>query len=79
MNWMIIEFSLEERLAIENRARSALRHDNSEEVAELCASLIRQNAYQERLLSQATAHIAALESAQWHVATKRRPWWRIAT
>lgn len=77
MNWMVIDFSIEERLAIETRARSALHHGNSEEVAELCASLIRQNAYQERLLAQATAHIAALESTQWRAAIKRRPWWRI--
>ena len=76
MKWMIVDFSIEERLAIETRARSVLAHDSHDDVARLCSTLIRQNAYQERLLAQATAHIAELESIQWRAA-KRRPWWRI--
>lgn len=77
MKWMIVDFTIEERLAIETRARSVLAHDNTDDVARLCSTLIRQNAYQERLLAQATAHIAKLESTQWRAAAKRRPWWRI--
>ena len=70
MEWMVVQFTLEERLAIENRARSALRHDNANDVAQLCSQLIRQNAYQERLLSQAVNHIARLE------AQPKRRWWQ---
>lgn len=77
MKWMIVDFSIEERLAIETRARSVFTHDNPGEVAHLCSTLIRQNAYQERLLAQATGHIAELESTQWRATAKRRPWWRI--
>lgn len=77
MKWMIVDFTIEERLAIETRARSVFTHDNTDDVARLCSTLIRQNAYQERLLAQATAHIAELESIQWRATAKRRPWWRI--
>lgn len=77
MKWMIVDFTIEERLAIETRARSVFTHDNPDDVAHLCSTLIRQNAYQERLLAQATGHIAELESTQWRAA-RRRPWWRIA-
>ena len=77
MKWMIVDFSIEERMAIETRARSVLAHDSHDDVARLCSTLIRQNAYQERLLAQATGHIAELESTQWRATAKRRPWWRI--
>jgi uncharacterized protein with PIN domain len=78
-DWLIVDFSIEEKLLIERRVRSVVNHDDSNEVAKLCAQLIRQAAFQERLLSQATAHIANLELRdfvkQSHRARTRR-WWK---
>jgi hypothetical protein len=59
--WMIVEFSIEEELQIENQARSALHCGDQKEVARLCSSLVKQNAYYQKLLRQATGHIAELE------------------
>jgi hypothetical protein len=79
-DWLVVNFSLEEKLVIERRARSVISHDDGVEVAKLCAQLIRQTAFQERLLAQATGHIAYLE-AQVHIMqsrhARRRPWWKI--
>ena len=58
---MIVEFSIEEELQIENQARSVLHCGDSKEVARLCSSLVKQNAYYQKLLRQATGHIAELE------------------
>ena len=59
--WMVVEFSIEEELQIENQARTVLHCDNATEVARLCSSLVKQNAYYSKLLRQATGHIAQLE------------------
>ena len=58
---MIVEFSVEEELRIENQSRSALNCDDTQQLAKLCASLVKQNAYYSKLISQATGHIAELE------------------
>jgi hypothetical protein len=59
--WMVVEFSVEEELRIENQSRSALHCQDTEQLARLCASLVKQNAYYTKLISQATGHIAELE------------------
>ena len=59
--WMVVNLTLEEQLEIEKQVRCALAHHDSQSVAKLCASLIRQNAYQSRLIKQATGHIAEIE------------------
>ena len=59
--WMVVEFSIEEELQIENQARTVLHCGNATEVARLCSSLVKQNAYYSKLLRQATGHIAQLE------------------
>lgn len=59
--WMIVELSLEEQLEIEKSVRCAMASNDAQSIAKLCGSLIRQNAYQSRLLKQATAHIAEIE------------------
>jgi hypothetical protein len=59
--WMIVEFSIEEELQIESQARSVLHCGDQKEVARLCSSLVKQNAYYQKLLRQATGHIAELE------------------
>ena len=59
--WMIVEFSVEEELRIESQARTVLHCEDSAEVARLCSSLVKQNAYLSQLVRQATGHIAELE------------------
>jgi len=59
--WMIVEFSVEEELRIENQSRSALHCQDTEQLAKLCASLVKQNAYYTKLIAQATGHIGELE------------------
>jgi len=59
--WMVVEFSVEEELQIENQARSVHRCTDTEQVTRLCSSLVKQNAYYQKLLRQATGHIAQLE------------------
>ena len=58
---MIVEFSVEEELRIENQSRSALHCQDTQQLASLCASLVKQNAYYSKLISQATGHISELE------------------
>ena len=58
---MVVEFSIEEELQIESQARTVLHCHNASEVARLCSSLVKQNAYYSKLLRQATGHIAHLE------------------
>jgi hypothetical protein len=60
-DWMVVEFSIEEELQIESQARTVLHCGNTTEVARLCSSLVKQNAYYTKLLRQATGHIAQLE------------------
>lgn len=60
-DWMVVEFSIEEELQIESQARTVLHCGNATEVARLCSSLVKQNAYYTKLLRQATGHIAQLE------------------
>jgi len=60
-DWMVVEFSIEEELQIESQARTVLHCGDTTEVAKLCSSLVKQNAYYSKLLRQATGHIAQLE------------------
>ena len=59
--WMVVEFSVEEELRIESQARNVLHCKDSMEVAKLCSSLVKQNAYLTQLVRQATGHISQLE------------------
>ena len=68
---MVVELSLEEQLAIETQARLVLSCPDSKEVARLCSTLIKQNAHQSKLLSQAVGYIAALECGALAI-----PWWK---
>jgi hypothetical protein len=73
--WMVVTLTLEEQLQLESQARSALNHSDRDAVAKLCASLIKQNAYQSQLIKQAVNHIAALEANEF-LNRANRPWWR---
>ena len=59
--WMIVHWTLEEELHLEAQARSVLYHHDEAQVRELCASLIKQQAYYCKLMEQATGHIAEIE------------------
>lgn len=63
--WMMVNWTIEEELQLEAQSRSALHHHDDEAVRNLCASLIKQNAYYTRLLKQATGHIAELEMSDY--------------
>jgi len=76
MEWMVVELSLEEQLAVETQARLVLSCPDSKEVARLCSTLIKQNAHQSKLLSQAVNHIAILECSTMYLIHLRRPWWK---
>jgi len=75
MKWMVVELSLEEQLAVETQARLVLNCPDSKEVARLCSTLIKQNAHQSKLLSQAVNHIAILECSTMFLIHSTRPWW----
>jgi len=75
MEWMVVNLSLEEELEVESKARLALNCPDSKEVAKLCAMLIKQNAHQSKLLSQAVGYIAGLE-ATIYLIHSTRPWWK---
>ena len=72
---MVVEFSLEEQLAVETQSRLVLNCTDSKEIARLCATLIKQNAHQSKLLSQAVRHIARLEAIMCFTHLTR-PWWK---
>jgi hypothetical protein len=73
--WMVVTLTLEEQLQLESQARSALNHSDRDAVAKLCASLIKQNAYQSQLIKQAVGYIAALETKEF-LSKMNRPWWQ---
>jgi len=81
-DWMVVNLSLEEQLQLEREARSVLSHDDHDQVAKLCAQLIKQTHYQQTLLSQAVGRITELETEgflreSFEVEQDRRlNWWR---
>ena len=60
-SWMQVEFTLQEELRMEQQARELLTATNHQEVAKLAASLVKQAAYQQKLLQQAVRYVAELE------------------
>jgi len=59
--WMVVEFTVEEELRLETQCRSAYNCTDLQQLAHLCSSLVRQNAYYTKLVKQATGHIAEIE------------------
>lgn len=59
--WLAVSFSMEEKLRMECWARAISSNKDKQEVADLCASLVKQLAYKDKLLKQAVQHIAELE------------------
>jgi len=81
-DWMVVNLSLEEQLQLEREARSVLSHDDHDQIAKLCAQLIKQTHYQQTLLNQAVGRITELEAEgflreSFEVEQSRRMnWWR---
>ena len=59
--WMVVDLTYEEELRIEQQTRSIIKASDDGQVRDLCASFAKQNAYQQKLISQAVKHISALE------------------
>lgn len=80
---MIVQPSLEQEFKLESEATAIKEDDHHQEIAELCATLSKQNWYQQQLIKQATAHIMELESKitclefiEKLVMEDERPWWK---
>ena len=75
---MVVEFTLQEELALEHQARQILASDNLQEVTQLCAQLARQTAYHQKLMTQAVRYIAELEIklALADDVASLKPWWK---
>lgn len=59
--WMVVNLTMEEELKIEAQSRTILNHANTEEISKLCATLMKQNAYQQKLIKQAASYINEIE------------------
>ena len=60
--WMIVERSLEEELALERAVRAVEKITGIETVKGLAVALTRQTWHQQKLLKQAVAHIAEMDA-----------------
>jgi hypothetical protein len=61
-SWMIVEQSLEEELTLERSIREIEDCDNVDVLSQLCVAMARQHWHQSKLLKQACAHIALLDT-----------------
>lgn len=77
---MTVEPSLEEELMVERQVRAVHSHADAKEIAELCATLIKQTHYQQKLLGQAVKRIMELEIIDECTEDEGEPepssWWR---
>lgn len=71
--WMVINPSLQQELELEKTIRCITAHDDGDKVRQLCASLLRQNWFQQQLIRQATGHIAKLELEDFLRSTSELP------
>ena len=62
MDWLIVEQSLEDELALEQSIRSIYDVTDLKAVQDICASMARQAWMQRTLLKQAVNHIAELDT-----------------
>ncbi len=58
----MIEPSIDEEFFLERDARSILMDENHEAVAELCATLLKQNWYQTQVIKKSIGKISELET-----------------
>ena len=68
-SWMHYEVPLSQELTLEATIREVVSHPDKAKVSDLCASLIRQNFYQQQLLNKAVQRISELELVAYLGAT----------
>ena len=62
-DWMVVHQSLEEELELERNVRDVQGCTDEDALKALCASLIRTNWHQAKLLKQAVGHIGSLDAS----------------
>lgn len=75
---MVVQLPLEEQLMLERQVRAVHDQADTEAVAKLCGTLIRQNYHQQKLLQQALKRIIELEVTDEvsNNTEQRLPWWQ---
>lgn len=75
---MVVELPYEEQLMLERRVRAVQTSTDTNEIAKLCGSLIRQNYHQTKLLQQALGRIIELEVIEesCEEAPRTKSWWQ---
>jgi hypothetical protein len=75
---MVVQLPLEEQLVLERQVRAVHDHTDTEAIAKLCGTLIRQNHHQQKLLQQALKRIMELEIIDEVelLSEQRLPWWQ---
>tara|TARA_R100000781_G_scaffold93440_1_gene58041 strand:+ start:311 stop:592 length:282 start_codon:yes stop_codon:yes gene_type:complete len=61
-DWMVVQPPLEIELQLEKEARAIIQDDDHEQIAQLCATLSKQNWYQQQLIKQCVGKIGELEA-----------------
>ena len=61
-DWMVVEQSLEDELALEGTVREIRKCTNKDELQIMCEILLRTNTHQAMLLRQAVGHIAEFDA-----------------
>ena len=61
LDWLVIESKPERDFLLEVYSRQILSNQNHKEVAEMCVSLLRQNATKDQIMFKAIEKIADLE------------------
>jgi hypothetical protein len=64
MDWMTVEQTFEEELAVERQCRSVNESKDFKEIQFLCIALIRQNWHQRKLLCQAVNRISEMDAQE---------------
>ena len=75
-NWLKVNLALEEELHLEVTEREILGSKDHKEVAQLCATLLRQNFIKDHLIKNCIGEIAAMEARLIQLEIKNeRPFW----
>lgn len=72
-DWMMIKLPIEEELKLERSVRELMAQIQDEKTSRFCGSMLKQLYFQQKLLQQATHHIAALELEQELSCRPQRP------
>ena len=77
-DWMVVQPPLEIELQLEKEARAIIQDDDHEQIAQLCATLSKQNWYQQQLIKQCVGKIGELEAELVCLEVrkeKKEMWW----